>query len=294
MKKILITGANGFLGQHLCVNLQNKGYNIVATGRGNCRVPCKNLLYHAGELTDSKEVTLLLNTHNPDIIIHTAAMSKPDECNANKILCLKANVDATRYLLQHASAHFIYISTDFIFGENGPHAEDDRPNPLNFYGETKLQAEQLVKATGIKATIVRPVFIYGEIWKGLKGSFLHWVKNSLQQHKPIKVVSDQLRTPTYASDICKGIQAIIDKDATGAYHLAGKDIVSPYDMAVTTAKVLGLDAALIEKVTADTFHEPVVRAKRSGLKIEKAQRELGYEAVSFEEGVRLTFNAEWV
>jgi len=289
MKKILITGANGFLGQHLCLFLLDKGYEIVATGRGNCRVPVKDLHYHQCDLTESKEVKLLLNAHSPAVIIHTAAMSKPDECNADKASCLKANVEATRYLLQAGYSHFIYVSTDFIFGDNGPHEEDDVANPLNFYGQSKLQAEELVKATAGKTTIVRPVFIYGQIWEGLKGSFLHWVKNNLEQSKPIKVVSDQLRTPTYVIDICKGIETIIDKQSTGVYHLAGKNIVSPYDMALTTAKVVGLDASLIEKVTADTFPEPVKRAKRSGLKIEKAQRELGYEPVSFEEGVRLTF-----
>ncbi len=289
MKKILITGANGFLGQHLCLFLLEKGYGIVGSGRGNCRIPAKNLLYQQCELTERKEVALLLKEHQPGIIIHAAAMSKPDECNADKALCLKANVDATKYLLQATASHFIYISTDFIFGENGPHAEDKLPNPLNFYGESKLQAEQLVKQADGKATIVRPAFIYGEIWEGLKGSFLHWVKNNLEQHKPIKVVSDQLRTPTYVRDICKGIETIIDKEATGTYHLAGKDIISPYDTALTTAKVLGLNAALIENVTADTFPEPVKRAKRSGLEIEKARRELGYEPVSFEEGVRLSF-----
>lgn len=292
MKKILITGANGFLGQHLCLFLLESGYNIVATGRGSCRIPSKDLLYQQCELTESKEVALLLNMHQPTVIIHTAAMSKPDECNADKALCLKANVEATKNLLQADASHFIYISTDFIFGENGPHAEDELPNPLNFYGQSKLQAEQLVKQATCKTTIVRPVFIYGEIWEGLKGSFLHWVKNNLEQHKHIKVVSDQLRTPTYVPDICKGIQTIINKEATGAYHLAGKDIISPYDMALTTAKVLGLDAALIEKVTADTFPEPVTRAKRSGLKIDKAQRELGYNPVGFKEGVKLTFGVK--
>ncbi len=289
MKKILITGANGFLGQHLCLFLLDKGYDIIATGRGICRVPSKHLLYRQCELTESKEIALLLNMHQPTVIIHTAAMSKPDECNADKALCIKANVEATKNLLLCETSHFIYISTDFIFGENGPHAEDESPNPLNFYGESKWQAEQLVKQTNCKTTIVRPVLIYGEIWEGLKGNFLYWVKSSLEQDKPIKVVSDQLRTPTYVNDICKGLQTIIDKEATGAYHLAGKDIISPYEMAIATAKVLRLNAALIEKVTADTFPEPVKRAKRSGLKIDKARRELGYEPVSFEEGVRLTF-----
>jgi len=289
MKKILITGANGFLGQHLCLFLIEKGYEVVATGRGDCRVPSGDLHYYKCDLTESNEVALFLNVHAPAVIIHTAAISKPDDCNADKASCLNTNVEATRYLLQTGSSHFIYISTDFIFGENGPHEEDEFPDPLNFYGESKLQAEKLVKGITGKSTIVRPAFIYGEIWQGLKGTFLHWVKNNLEQGKPIKVVSDQLRTPTYVIDICKGIETIINKEATGAYHLAGKDSVSPYEMALTTAKVAGLNAGLIEKVTADTFPEPVKRAKRSGLKIEKAQRELGYNPVSFEEGVRLTF-----
>jgi dTDP-4-dehydrorhamnose reductase len=123
----------------------------------------------------------------------------------------------------------------------------------------------------------------------LRPSFLHWVKNSLEQNKQIKVVSDQLRTPTYVYDICKGIESIITEQKTGVYHLAGKDILSPYQMAVTTANVLGLDSGLIVNVTSETFPEPVTRAKRSGLKIDKAREELEYEPVSFEQGVGYTF-----
>ena len=289
MKKILITGANGFLGQHLCAYFKDKGYTVVATGKGECRLIGQGFTYYPCDITDSADVQSMMNTYNPDVVIHNAAMSKPDECANNKELCLQTNVSATRNMLQHASPHFVYISTDFIFGDNGPHAEDQQPAPLNFYGESKLQAEQLVVSMSEKACIVRPVFIYGRAFDKQRGSFLQWVKSNLEQQKHIKVVSDQLRTPTYAVDICKGINTIIDNEATGAYHLAGKDILSPYDMAIATAKVLGLDSTLIEKVTADTFPEPVKRAKRSGLKIGKAQSELGYSPVSFEKGVRLTF-----
>jgi dTDP-4-dehydrorhamnose reductase len=289
MKKVLVTGANGFLGQHLCLFLAKSGCDVIATGRGACRIPDKGITYKSCELTDNKALASMLALFQPTVVVHTAAMSKPDECNENKALCIQSNVEATRYLLQSASAHFIYISTDFVFGENGPHSETSSTDPLNFYGETKLQAEQLVRNLSNRAAIVRPVFIYGKVWPGLRGTFLHWVKNNLEQKKQIKVVSDQLRTPTYVEDICKGIHAIIEKEARGDYHLAGKDIISPYEMAITTAKVLGLDARLIEKVTADTFPEPVKRARRSGLTIDKAERELGYKPVSFEEGVRLTF-----
>lgn len=290
MKKVLITGANGFLGQHLTCYLQNANHSVIAAGRGQRRISkCADVTYFEVDLTDRQAVRQMLLKFSPEVVIHTAAMSKPDDCENNKQLCLSVNVETTRYLLEAAGSHFIYISTDFIFGEDGPHDEDAEPEPLNFYGESKLMAEKLVAANSRKSTIVRPVFIYGSVSEGMRPSFLHWVKNNLEQNKQIRVVSDQSRTPTYAPDICKGIDAIINKEATGAFNLAGKNVLSPYRMAVTTAKALQLDASLIKNVTADTFPEPVRRAKRSGLKIAKAVRELGYDPVSFEEGVKLTF-----
>lgn len=290
METILITGANGFLGQHLCRYFSQQRYRVVATGKGVSRIPANiNVAYIDVDLTKSSPVQDLRRDVQADYIIHTAAMSKPDECNNNREACIMANVEATRHLLAANTAHFIYISTDFIFGENGPHAEDHEADPLNFYGETKLQAELLVKTLAHTNTIIRPVFIYGQAWQGMRGSFLHWVRDNLQQGNSIKVVNDQLRTPTFAPDICKGIHQIIKQTATGTYHLAGKDILSPYQMAVATAEALQLDASLIEPVTAATFPEPVKRAQRSGLRIDKAIQDLQYAPVGFAEGIRLTF-----
>lgn len=291
--KILVTGANGFLGQHLTLYLASKGFDVTASGRGNCKVPAQaDFAYRALELTVQHDVDNLVAEVRPDIVMHTAAMSKPDECDREQDECLLNNVTATTYLVKAANAvnaRFIYISTDFVFGEGGPHNEEDQPAPLNFYGESKLMAERAVAANAKQYAIIRPVFIYGEVWEGIRPTFLHWVKHNLEQGKPIKVVNDQLRTPTHVLDLCKGIEAMIDRKATGIYHLAGKEILSPYQMAMTVAGVLELDQNLIESVTAETFPEPVKRAKRSGLKIDKAIRELGYAPVKFEEGVKLSF-----
>jgi dTDP-4-dehydrorhamnose reductase len=294
--KVLITGANGFLGQHLALYLAIKGYNTIASNRGECRIVQKNSIqYYCADMTDELKVASMITAVQPEVVIHAAAMSKPDECNNNKESCLLVNVEATKCLLkslrslQHVQPHFIYISTDFIFGENGPHSEDDIAAPLNFYGETKLRAERLVRESGLTHTIIRPVFIYGPTLPGMRPSFLHWIKNNLEQNKPIKVVSDQQRTPTFVTDICKGIETIIKKKITGVFHLAGKDLLSPYQMATSVAIFLNLNTALIENVTSETFAEPVKRAKRSGLKIDKARKLLGYEPVSFEEGIKLTF-----
>lgn len=289
--KIMVTGANGFTGQHLCITLADKGFEVHALGRGPQRIAVhKQLTYHSIELTSVRSVLKVFDLVNPDVVIHTAAMSKPDECDRDRDKCLQHNVEVTRYLLEascHFPVHFIHLSTDFIFGENGPHSEDDLPAPLNFYGESKLMSERLVLESGVISTIIRPVFIYGPVWEGQRPSFIHWVKNKLSAGETIKVVTDQQRTPTYVYDLCKGIEQVLKFRKQGVYHLAGKDILSPYDMAVTVAKLTELDLKRIIPVTSAEFPEPVQRAKRSGLKIDKAIAELDYAPHRFEEAVRL-------
>ncbi len=293
--KLLITGANGFLGQHLTLHLHKKSYDVYPTSRGKSRIPNTNLPYLELDLTDKKAVIDQICQINPGTIIHTAAMSKPDECHLNREDCLLHNVQSTEFLLEAAKlvgARFIYVSTDFIFGENGPHAETAEPNPLNFYGETKLMAEELVNSSGLAHNIVRPVFIYGRHWEGMRPSFIQWVSASLSAGKAIKVVNDQFRTPTYVEDICRGLELLIQKNTNESFHFAGLDILSPYEMALIVAKTLGLNSKLIEPVTADSFPEIVQRAKHSGLLIDKAKLILGYAPISFEKAVKNSFSAD--
>jgi dTDP-4-dehydrorhamnose reductase len=131
--------------------------------------------------------------------------------------------------------------------------------------------------------------MYGPVWQNLRPSFIQWVAGKLKNGEPIKVVTDQARTPTYIGDLCWVIRKIIHDKVPGTFHLAGKDIVSPYDMAVAVAKHLNLPLDLIEPVTADIFPEPVKRAQRSGLKIDKAVSMLGYAPHSFTEALQKCF-----
>ena len=290
--KILVTGSNGFLGQHLTQFLVDKEHQVLALSRGLQRIPVGKFLYQSVDLTQKEAVLQTLEAFKPDLIIHSAAMSKPDECHLDQAACLLHNVTATEYLITGAKsigARMLYVSTDFIFGENGPHAETAIPHPLNFYGESKLMAEDKLRASGLDYHIIRPVFIYGKYWEGMRPSFIQWVAQNLEAGKPIKVVSDQLRTPSYVQDLCKGIELVFSGPINTEYHLAGKDRISPYEMALTVARVKNLDANLISAVTADSFPEMVQRAKFSGLKIDKAVQELGYDPVDFETGVRLSF-----
>jgi dTDP-4-dehydrorhamnose reductase len=289
--KVFITGANGFLGQHLSLYMHKNKYDVCAVSRGESKIPNHGIPYFELELTDKESVLALITRLSPDVIIHNAAMSKPDECHINHELCLLNNVTATEFLLEAArkvAARFIYVSTDFIFGEGGPHSESSVPAPLNFYGESKLIAENLVKNSGLSQNIIRPVFIYGAQWEGLRPSFIQWVMQNLAAKRSIKVVTDQRRTPTFVLDICVGIDLLLQTNTNESFHFAGPDILTPYEMALTVARVTGLDESLIEPVTADVFPEIVRRAKDSGLLVDKAKKILGYQPHPFEEAVRLS------
>jgi len=294
--KIVVTGANGFTGQHVVQYLSSKGFQVYAVSRGEARFSVSSAIhYHTCELTNVSSVEAIINQIKPDWIIHIAAMSKPDECNNDRAKCLLNNVEATIHLGQAAIKHqskFIYFSTDFIFGENGPHGEDDKVGPLNFYGESKLQAENWVKQHIPNGVIVRPVFIYGPELPGSRPSFIQWVQKQLLQQKSIKVVNDQKRTPTYVYDICQGLETIIVEDHQGIFHLAGAEIITPYEMAVEVANCLSLNLQLIEAVDSNSFPEPVKRAKQSGLKIDKAREVLNYKPHSFAEGVRKSLSTD--
>jgi dTDP-4-dehydrorhamnose reductase len=293
-QKILITGANGFLGQHLCKFLQDAGFVVFATSKSNAApyLQLHQLPFASCDLTNAHAVKQLVDSLQPNVIIHAAARSKPDDCELYPDLCLQDNVESTRHLLQAAEQNhvqqFIYMSTDFVFGQDGPHAETDAPNPINFYGESKLRAEQLVQSSKLNTCVVRPVFIYGPRYAGMRNCFVQMITDNLQAGKPLKIVHDQQRTPTYVFDLCKGLQSIIEKNTNGIFHLAGKNILSPYQMACLIANEAGLDKSLIEAVTADTFVELAKRPVKSGLKIEKAMQELNFNPIEYAEGVRLT------
>jgi len=292
--KVLITGANGLLGQHLTKLLIDKNYQVVATSRGESRLPFQpsdNYTYREMDIANALEVFAVMSQEKPDVVVHTAAMTHVDDCELRPQHCERINVQGTSQVLTDAetfSSHFIYISTDFVFdGEQGNYAEEDDTKPISLYGFTKLQAESMVQTSTIPFAIVRTCLVYGNLLKGIRSNIISWVKDSLEQGKTIQVVSDHVRTPTYVEDLAKGIALIIEKKATGIYHISGKDWLTPYDIALKTAAKYNLDAAKIVKVDAATFKQPGRRPMKTGFVIEKAREELGYEPMSFDEGLSL-------
>jgi len=292
--KVLITGANGLLGQHLTKLLLDKNYQVVATGRGESRLPFEpsgNYSYQSMDIANAFDTYAVMNREKPDVVVHAAAMTQVDECELQPEQCDRINVQGTAQILTDAetfSSHFIYISTDFVFdGEKGNYSEEDETLPISLYGFTKLQAESMVQTSELPFAIVRTCLVYGNLLKGTRSNIVSWVKDSLEQGKTINVVSDQVRTPTYVGDLAKGIALIIEKKATGIYNISGKDWLTPYDIAIKTAHKYQLDAGKIVKVDASTFKQPGRRPLKTGFIIEKARQELGFEPITFDEGLNL-------
>lgn len=294
--KILITGANGFLGHYLSGQLLTKKHQVIATGKGICRLPYLQddlFSYKEMDFTDPSSVRTVLESEKPDTVVHAGAISKPDDCEQDKTYADKVNIEGTQILLQESQkfkCHFIFLSTDFIFdGLQGMYKEEDKGNPVNYYGVTKLKAEELVLQYPFCWCIVRTVLVYGKPLTG-RGNILTVVKDKLEKGEEYNVFDDQVRTPTYVEDLAAGIVTIIEKKAGGIYHLSGTDILTPYQMACYAADHLKLDKTLLKKVTALTFTQPAKRPQKTGFIIDKAKEELGFRPVSFAEGLVKTFD----
>ncbi len=295
-KTLLITGIHGLVGQYVFRILGSWKGRVVITGKGPCRLPQHHFVYVSMDITDKDQVQAVFQTYSPSVVIHSAAQAQPDHCELNREDALKVNVEGTENLLQASSlsrAFFVHLSTDFIFsGNDGPYDESSIPAPVNFYGKTKLMAEEKVKSYSYAWAIVRTALVYGNVISGTRSNMISWVKTELENNRPIKVVSDQVRTTTYAADLAGALLVIAEREMTGTWHISGKDALSPWAMAIAVADRLGLDKRLITKVDASVFSQPATRPLKTPFIIDKAKRALGFEPLPFEEGLEKVLNGD--
>jgi dTDP-4-dehydrorhamnose reductase len=298
--KILITGSNGLLGQKLVYKLRNKvGVECIATARGvNRLVQQEGYVYDSLDITDKKNVETVFSKHLPDVIINTAAMTNVDACETERETSWLMNATAVDFQVKVLEAlqqknknykpHFIHLSTDFIFdGTHGPLDEEEKPNPLSYYAEGKLEAEKIVKASSLDWAIARTVLVYGIVDNMSRSNIVLWVKSNLEQGKVINVVDDQFRTPTLAEDLADGCILIAEKRAKGIYNISGKNFYSILELATVVADYYGLDKSLIKPSKSADIKQPAKRPPITGFIIDKAINDLGYHPHSFTEGIKI-------
>lgn len=290
--RILITGANGLLGQKLIelLTAQADCYPI-ATAKSTLIPSLPKGEFHRLDISNESEVSQVIATTRPDVVINTAAMTQVDQCETEKEKCWLANVTAVEYLAKACEAHhvrLVHVSTDFIFdGTHGPLDETAKPNPLSYYGQSKLAAEEIIQKSNIDWAILRTVLVFGVTKDMSRSNIVLWVKKSLEEGKTINVVNDQWRTPTLAEDLAMGCYLAAVKKAKGIYNISGYEMMTPYDIAIKTAELFHLDKSLIQQTDSSKFKQPAARPPKTGFIIDKAKRDLGYQPKSFEEGLKV-------
>ena len=272
--KVLITGASGLYGSKLSQIIEKKcevysGYNKDKPTYGNAV---------QFDISDKNRVENVFKKVNPDVVVHAASLTDVDKCETSKALAWKINVEGTRNTVEATKAcdaFLFYVSTDYVFnGEKGNYVETDKPDPINYYGLTKLKAEQLVETVTEEYCIARTSVIYGAKPAAGKTNFALWLLNKLRQKETVKIVVDQWNSPTLNTNLAEMTWEIIQRGMTGVYHLAGATRISRYDFAKLIAQTFNLDTSLIKPVISASFSWAANRPRDSSLEIAKAHRML--------------------
>lgn len=291
--RILITGSNGLLGQKVVDLCLSKGLPFLATSSGENRYSkCPETQYQTLDITDEANIKAVFDQYLPTHVIHTAAMTNVDACEAQPEACDLVNRQAV-YMLARASqaigAHFQLLSTDFVFdGEAGPYKETDQPNPLSVYARSKYEAEHLLEdVIGLNYSIVRTIIVYGQGEQLSRSNLILWAKEALQEGKPLNIVDDQFRAPTWADDLAWACVRICELNQTGIFHISGPETISIYDIVLRVAAYYQLPTDQITRLKSNTLNQAAKRPPRTGFNLDKASSILGYEPHTLEETLAL-------
>lgn len=235
--RILITGSTGQLGREL-IKVLNEEELITPT-------------HEKIDIRDPSIIKTIIELE-PEIIIHTAAYTDVDGCEINSQLAWETNSNGTKYMAKAAAevqATLFYISTDYVFDGTKKEAylESDRPNPLNIYGKSKLSGENFVQEICPKFFIIRTSWLYSNSGK----NFVNTILDLAKVKKEIKVVNDQIGSPTSAKDLAYIIKRLISSESYGIYHASGEGECSWYDFARQIIKIAGYDTKVIPISTSE-------------------------------------------
>ena len=267
--KFLVTGSTGLVGNQVVKDLaqtDNQTYSCYHNFKPEFGIPTQM------DLTNFENVIKVIDNIKPDVIIHLAAMTDVDLCEKEKELTLKINTKATEIISKQAAklgAFLIYVSTDYVFdGNSGMKKETDKPNPIGFYGKSKLDGEKAMMGMASSWCIARTSTPFG--WHKTRKSFPVFVAENLRAKKEINAVTDQYTSPTYVANLSRMLIELAKRQIVGIIHVAGASRVSRFDMATLVADKLSLDKNLIKSSTIQQMNWTAKRPKDSSLDTSKA------------------------
>jgi len=285
--RILITGASGLYGSKLANLAEKKGHQVFSAYNQHQAAFGKPVRI---EISDKDRVEKIFRELAPEIVVHAATLTDVDKCELNKELAWKINVEGTENITRAAktsNAFLLYISTDYVFnGETGQYEETDLPDPINYYGLTKLKAEEQVKTITNDYCIARASVIYGATPAAGKVNFALWIHNTLKKGEKAKALVDQWNSPTLNTNLARMSIEIIEKRLRGTFHLSGATRISRYDFAQMVAQTFNLDASLIVPTLTRDFSWTAKRPRDSSLNSAKAQQILENKPLTIEHALQ--------
>ncbi len=283
MKKILATGATGLVGSRF-LEMYGEKYEIV------------NLDLTTGvDITDKSSLESFIQAHPADSLIHLAAFTDANrafaESGDKNGLCYRVNVVGTENILdicRKQRIHLIHVSTDFVFDgkKTTPYLEDDPVSPIEWYGETKAMAEEIVNGSESSWTIVRLAYPYRASYD-LKPDIIKKIRAGLESGKLYPQFTDTLITPTFIDDIAQAFDKIIELKPQGIFHTVGSDSLSPYDLARKVASAYGFDPSVVKEGSLTEYLKTASRpfARTVIMSNVKASQTLGLHFASLDEGL---------
>src|SRR3989338_9854475 len=264
--KFLVTGSAGLVGSQVVKDLTDLNHQVYSSYHDT--KPEYGIATKL-DLRNPNDIISVLDKIKPDRIIHLAALTNVDLCETEKDLATKINEKATEILAKQAAkidAFFVYVSTDYIFdGIKGMKKENDTPNPLGFYGKSKLAGELALNNLASGYSIARTSTPFG-IHK-TKKSFPLWVKENLEAKKEINVLTDQFTSPTYVPNLSKMLIEIATRQIAGIIHVSGATRISRYEMAEMIADKLDLDKKLLNPISISEMNGTELGPKDSSLDV---------------------------
>jgi len=286
--RVLITGANGMLGEKCAYRLNKKHQTFASDVHEELQYDCP-VKYFQMDVTNPNKVKQVVKEIEPDVIVNCAAYTDVDGSEDNKELANDVNVNGIKNLTESAqpfNSHIIHISTDYVFdGSCGPYKEDDEISPINFYGKTKYDSEQLLVDSNLPTTIIRTNVLFGNS-QSKEANFVHWVIDNLKKGNTIKVVNDQFGNPTWVDSLAEVTEKIIDNHLEGIYHYGGDDYMSRFEFALEIADVFSLDNKLIEKVATRALKQKAPRPYKAGLISDKLKKSLDVKLYSIKDALK--------
>ena len=288
--KILIIGGSGTIGSKIVEQFQSSNIIFDYTFLTN---PIPSKIGYMLDITNRKYTIELITKLNPDIVIHTAALTNVDLCETNNVLANLINVQGTKNIVDGCmkiQSKIIFISTSYVFdGNSDQYFEEDLPNPTSYYGITKYKSEKIIQKSNLDFLILRTDQPYCWIEKWQKMNSVIRIIQTLKKGDTIKEIVDWYNNPTYVPDFALALNSLLQKNYDGIYHLTGSDFINRYEWSLKVSKIFNLKSELIIPINSKNLNLPVTR-KKIKLNNEKIFQKTGHHMINVDDGLKKMFN----